>query len=109
MKKILERDDKTLRLIAKEVLVKDISTLKIKKVLKEMSQALASQSDGVAIAAPQIGYSLRIFTVSGKIFDKDFIRSKAPTPKGVEVPTSPTKTSENVGKKIKDLVFINPR
>ena len=33
-----------------------------------MSSALKSQSDGVAIAAPQIGYPLSIFVVSGKIF-----------------------------------------
>ena len=31
-----------------------------------MTEALESQGDGVAIAAPQIGESLRIFVVSGK-------------------------------------------
>ena len=76
MKKILERDEKVLRLVAKEVPIKDILTPKIKKVLKEMSEALTSQGDGVAIAAPQIGHSLRIFTVSGKSFEKKFFREK---------------------------------
>jgi peptide deformylase len=35
-----------------------------------MKKALASQSDGVGLAAPQIGIPLRIFIVSGKIFDE---------------------------------------
>ena len=69
-----------------------------------MSMALKSQNDGVAIAAPQIGYSLSIFVVSGKIFHKDFIKGgETPTPEGVGVPI------KSVGKKIKDLVFINPK
>ncbi|MFA6000112.1 MAG: peptide deformylase, partial [Candidatus Paceibacterota bacterium] len=75
MKKILQKEEKVLRKIAKEVLIKDIKTPKIKKVLKEMSASLKSQGDGVAIAAPQIGYSLRIFVVAGKIFEKDFMRN----------------------------------
>ena len=36
-----------------------------------MKEALASRDDGVAIAAPQIGVSLRIFVVSGKVFTKE--------------------------------------
>src|SRR3989344_4355321 len=68
MKKILQQKEKVLRQIAHEVHIREIKTTKIKKVLKEMSVALKSQSDGVAIAAPQIGYSLRIFVFSGKIF-----------------------------------------
>ena len=79
-------------------------TIKIKKILKEMSGALKSQEDGVAIAAPQIGYLLRIFIVSGKIFAKDFGKNKkVPTPEGVGIPTA------SVGKIPKDLVFINPK
>ncbi len=75
MKKILQKEEKVLHQKAKEVLIGDIKTPKIKKILKEMSEALASQSDGVAIAAPQIGYSLRIFVVSGKIFEDGFIEN----------------------------------
>ena len=71
MKKILQQKEKVLRRIAHEVHVHDIKTTKIKKILKEMSAALKSQSDGVAIAAPQIGYGLRIFVVSGKIFAEE--------------------------------------
>ncbi len=97
MKTILQKEEKVLRMKAKEILVKDIKTPKIKKVLKEMSLSLKSQLDGVAIAAPQIGYSLRIFVVSGRIFEKDFISNQ-------KIPSK-----ENTKKKIKDLVFINPK
>lgn len=104
MKKILQQQEKVLRQNAVELHIADIKTKKVKNILKEMSVALGSQNDGVAIAAPQIGYPFRIFVVSGKIFHKDFAKEeKSPTPKGVGVPT------KSVGEKIKDLVFINPK
>jgi len=97
MKDIVQRNDKVLRKKAREIPVKEITTPKIKKVLKEMSLALKSQDDGVAIAAPQIGYSLSIFIVSGKIFHKDFIRGEK------ELKKIPEKEIP------KDVVFINPK
>ncbi len=100
MKKILQQKEKVLRKIAKEVEGADVKTPTIKKIIKEMSAALKSQDDGVALAAPQIGYSLRIFVVSGKIFSKEF--SKNPPLSPVNTPTPPRE-------KIKDLVFINPK
>src|SRR5258708_4575048 len=66
--------EKVLRDVAGEVRIDDIKSKKIQTVLKEMSRALKSQDDGVAIAAPQIGYSFRIFVVSGKIFKAEFRR-----------------------------------
>ena len=95
IKKILQKEELVLRKIAKEIRPTDIKTSKIKKVLKEMSMALLSQHDGVAIAAPQIGYSLRIFLVAGKIFAKDFNQNKEQK----KLPIL----------KIKDMVFINPK
>lgn len=94
---IVQNGDKVLRKISKEVPISDITKPKIQKILKEMSDALHSQNDGVAIAAPQIGVSLRIFIVSGKIFDEDFIRGQGSTKLG-----SYTKTRHP------NLVFINP-
>ena len=93
MNKILQREEKVLRQKAKEIPVPEITTPKIKKILKEMSLALKSQNDGVAIAAPQIGYSLQIFVVSGKIFHENFMRGEI-LPKDAKIP--------------KDLIFINP-
>lgn len=85
MKEIVQNGDPVLRDIAKEVSIDKITSPEIKKVIKEMSEALATQDDGVAIAAPQIGYSYRIFVVAGKVLEND----------------------EEVYKK-KDMVFINP-
>ena len=109
MKKILQAKEKVLHKIAEEVPVSEIKSTKIKKVLKEMSEALKSQYDGVAIAAPQIGYSLRIFVVSGKVFTGEFIDrgvSETETPSlRPESEHSPLAGGENVG----DVVFINPK
>ncbi len=52
---------------ALEVPIKEIRTPKIKKIIADMKVALAREEDGVAIAAPQIGYLLRIFVVSGRV------------------------------------------
>lgn len=68
MVEIVQKDDKVLRKKAKKVDLKDIGGEKINKIVAEMKEALASQDDGVAIAAPQIGVSLRIFVISGKAF-----------------------------------------
>jgi peptide deformylase len=96
MVKIIQKENPVLRKIAKEVPVADIRKPKIQKLLKAMSTALHSQNDGVAIAAPQIAQSLRVFIVAGKIFDKDFFKGE--------------KVDENDPSKKHhpDLVFINP-
>ncbi|MCF7834174.1 MAG: peptide deformylase [Candidatus Pacebacteria bacterium] len=114
MKTILQKGegDVVLRKIAEEVPIEEITSLKIQNVLKEMREALASQNDGVAIAAPQIGYSLSIFVVSGKIFNEDFVRFA----KEVDPENSTEKiTDENIQDQnietpqIPDLIFINPK
>lgn len=94
MVKIVQNGDPVLRKVAKEIPVADIGSLKTKKIIREMKQALATQADGVAIAAPQIGYSVRIFVVSGKIFDERW--------------QDGANLSQTEIKKIPDAVFINP-
>src|SRR3989344_5532052 len=64
MPAILQNGAPALRQTAKAVPVEDITGAKIQKVLKDMQAALETQDDGVALAAPQIGVSLRIFIVS---------------------------------------------
>src|SRR3989344_1059979 len=96
MVKIVQKDDKVLRQIAQEVLKSDFGTAKLKKVLSDMKKALASQDDGVAIAAPQIGVPLRIFVVSGRVIAYT---------KGEDV------TDQNdalIRAKYPDMVFVNP-
>ncbi len=92
MKTILQKDAPVLREKANLVPTESIKTPKIQKILKEMQEALASQDDGVAIAAPQIGYALKIFVVSKKAF----VIGEAED--GIELDET-----EN-----KDMVFINP-
>ncbi len=90
---IVQNGNNVLRKISKEIPVSSITKLKIQKIIADMNEALDSQYDGVAIASPQIGISLRMFVVSGKIFDEDFMKGEKPV---------------NNRKKHPNLVFINP-
>ncbi len=117
-KKILQKDDKVLHKIAEEVKISDIKTPKIKKILGEMSVALSGEDDGVAIAAPQIGYSLRIFVVSGKVFVAGFGATpesrRAGSLSGTAVPALPLdptvyETPHMANSVVADQVFINPK
>jgi len=110
-KKILQQKEKVLREIAEEVHIDEIKSKKIRTVLKEMSRALKSQDDGVAIAAPQIGYSLRIFVVSGKIFAPEFRRRGISQDQTQTSSLRPESEHSPLAEreKIKDLVFINPK
>ncbi|MCX6703809.1 MAG: peptide deformylase [Candidatus Zambryskibacteria bacterium] len=66
---IIQRENPLLREIAKTVPLKDIKSSRIETLIKKMIVALESQDDGVAIAAPQINESLRVFVVSHKVFE----------------------------------------
>ena len=66
--KILDRTSPVLRQIAEAVPIKEIGSKKIGGIIAKMKRALHNEKDGVAIAAPQIGESLRIFVVNGKTF-----------------------------------------
>ncbi len=84
--KIIQAEDKVLRAKAKEVKIGEITSPTIKKILDQLKKSLEQEADGVAIAAPQIGVSLRIFVVSKRAFEI---------------------TSGKEGK-FEDQVFINP-
>ncbi len=92
---IIQKENPVLRAIAHEIPIPEITRPRIKKVIRDMKKMLATQPDGVAIAAPQIGESLRIFVVSGKIFEESWQRGEG-LPKGTVV-------------QIPDIAFINPR
>lgn len=66
--KIIQKGNKILRQKAKEVDLDEIKGKKIKNILKRMKTALENSENGVALAAPQIGESLRIFIVDGNIW-----------------------------------------
>jgi len=104
--KILQKEEKILREIARDLLPEEIETSKIQKVINEMKIALDSQEDGVAIAAPQIGYSLRIFIVSKKV--EGIIEESKRNKKNVSLSKHSLEQlpSEMVSRE--DIVFINP-
>ena len=91
---IVQNGDEILRKISTDIPIDNITKPKIQNIIKEMNEALDGQYDGVAIAAPQIGVSLRLFIVSGKVFDEDFIRGEKPTKHKPSIHPN--------------LVFINP-
>ncbi len=93
MPTIIQKENPLLRKTAEEVPVKEITSIKVQKVISDMKKALATQPDGVAIAAPQIGISLRIFVVSGKIFEESWKRGEK---------------QNEIEPKTPDIVFINP-
>ena len=88
---IVQKEDPVLRQIAEPVPQEMIGSAKLKKIIKDMKTALKAQDDGVAIAAPQIGVSLRIFVVSGRIYE--LLHPESEEPK----------------EKPEDIVFINPK
>ena len=67
---IIQAKNQILREKAKEVPFKDIGSEKLKKILGEMTGALYTAKDGVALAAPQIGIPLRIFIVKKEILNR---------------------------------------
>lgn len=81
MTDIIQKNHKILRTVAVEVKISDIKNKDIIKDISIMKEALLKEEDGVAIAAPQVGISKRIFVVSKKILpdmseDKVYINPK---------------------------------
>src|SRR3989344_2859934 len=77
------KKDNPLRAEAKAIKKDEFSSPHLKNIVTIMQKALARENDGVALAAPQIGLSLRIFVVSPNSYTEDI--------------------------KYKPLVFINPK
>jgi peptide deformylase len=69
MSLLVPKEHKALHTVALSVPTANISTAKIQKIIADMKKTLEQESDGVAIAAPQIGISFRIFVLSPKIFE----------------------------------------
>jgi peptide deformylase len=92
---IVQKEDPILRLQAKEIPVEDITSPAIQDVIQRMKTALHGEEDGVAIAAPQIGESLRMFMTNGALLQT--IRNKR------KKKDTPEETGE-----AKDKVYINP-
>ena len=90
-KLLVDRKAPVLRAVAKALTAEEIGSAQTLAVIARMKKALHAEEDGVAIAAPQIGESLRLFVVSGRALALARRAKKSDTPE-----------------KLDDLVFINP-
>lgn len=87
---ILQKGNSILRQIAKEIPAEQISSPKTKKLLDKMIKTLLEHDNGVALAAPQIGESVRMFIVRENV-----------------LALMEEESTDQPNEKI--LVFINPR
>ncbi len=69
--KIVNKGHPALEKKAREIKKEEIGSDELNKVIELMKSELASQDDGVAIAAPQVGESLRLFVVAPNAFHKN--------------------------------------
>lgn len=70
-----------LRDIAKPVAKQEFGTKELAATVKKMQKLVAAEEFGVAIAAPQIGVSKRIFILADKAFDPTLAPDKITTAK----------------------------
>ena len=93
MSHILQKDNPLLRERSFEIPIDQIKSARIQGLIKKMKEILAKEEDGVALAAPQIGESVRLFVVSGRLLW--FIENPKKEKEPKEFPS--------------DLIFINPK
>jgi peptide deformylase len=92
---INQEDGAALREIAEEIPLETLPSEKIDTLIKEMSTALRKEADGVALAAPQVGVSLRLFVVRGYLF-ADVAEDDRSIPDVAFINPVITKTSQEV-------------
>ncbi|QQG45265.1 MAG: peptide deformylase [Candidatus Sungiibacteriota bacterium] len=73
---IVKEPSRVLRRKATEIPVGGIPTSRVQRLISQMKEALKNTPDGVGLAAPQVGESLRIFIVSGEAEEIDKAEKK---------------------------------
>lgn len=104
---IVKTPDKTLRKKAADVSAADIATPRIQRLIAGMKAALAATPDGVGLAAPQVGKSLRLFIVSEEAHEIDKAESEGWERRRKENIGEPPKKPYEP-REWKYHVFINP-
>ena len=99
--KIVTEDHPALRMASIQIPESEIKGKYVQDLISHMSKMLASQIDGVGLAAPQVGVPLALFIVSGKIFLNDEDRDKV-----MEAEKNKKKHKVIIPE---DLVCINPK
>lgn len=99
---IVQTGDPILRAVAQEIPKKDIGSPTLRTLIADMKKLLAKEKYGVALAAPQVGESVRLFIVAGKALIK---RKRA-----ANKPKDETEATEEYleGIEPEDEVYINP-
>lgn len=97
VKPIVKLPHSVLRKTAAEVPIAEIASRRIQRLISDMKEALTQAPDGVGLAAPQVGESLRMFLVSEEALMID-VQAKG---------TNGTKETKGT-KEWKYFVFINP-
>lgn len=67
LENIVQNGDAVLRAKAKTVAPDEVKSAHIQKIIADMRATMEPIKDGIAIAAPQIGHSVRIFMVNGPL------------------------------------------
>ncbi|OGG60636.1 peptide deformylase [Candidatus Kaiserbacteria bacterium RIFCSPHIGHO2_01_FULL_56_24] len=99
-REIVQKDAAVLRAIAQEIPKEDIGSSSVRALVKDMKALLAKEKYGVALAAPQVGESVRLFIVAGSALAK---RSKA-------MKNGKEEDAEDMGTiPAEDQVYINPK
>lgn len=84
MANLIQKGNKILRQKAQKVKREEVLSVHIKNLLKDMKDVLDQEKDGFAIAAPQIGESVRVFLVSG-LLSQHLKKTSEPQPYGVYI------------------------
>lgn len=104
--KIIITPNKVLRQEAKEVASEAIKTPKIRELVLNMKETLKKTPNGVGLAAPQVGESLRVFIVSEEAEEIDRTDKKRWEEVEGELQRNEEKPYEK--REWKYYVFINP-
>ena len=81
---------------AREIPIPEIKGKSLQNLIREMKTLLAKEEFGVALAAPQVGESVRLFIVSGRALARD----------SRNAPDEPEKKEEVLA--LPDQIYINP-
>ncbi len=96
---IIQSGDAVLRATTKEIPPAEIGSAHVRTLITDMKKLLAKEKYGVALAAPQVGESVRLFIVAGRAVEK---RKKASAKRGAEESEEPDDMPKE------DQVYINP-
>lgn len=96
-----------LREKAREVPVPDIKKGLYKAMVADMQATLLKCHDGVALAAPQVGKSIRLFVISPKVFQAEQELGDGRSELGKSKTVSPKLQTPN--SQLPRLVYFNPK